>query len=132
MIIDDKRVDYKMRLAQCSIGDIGLELVEPLDNISIYAKFLKEFGEGLHHIGYEVDNYEEVIKFFRDKGMGVYQGGNYYGAIYTYLNTQEDLKHIIEIHKWGKSAGKFESTVSKYGIRRPIWPKPDKVYPAEN
>jgi len=48
MKIDGKKSDYRIRVASCSFGDIRFELIQPLDNISIYAKFLNKHGENLH------------------------------------------------------------------------------------
>ncbi|MHB8277959.1 MAG: VOC family protein, partial [Candidatus Humimicrobiaceae bacterium] len=51
MRIEGKKTDYRIRVASCSFGDVKLELVQPLDNISNYAKFLSRHSENLHHIG---------------------------------------------------------------------------------
>ncbi len=114
MIIRDERVDYAMRLALCDIGGVQWELIEPKDEKSIYAEFLRTHGEGLHHVALGVDNYEEAMKFFRAKGHKILQGGTWHGFTYTYLTTQDDLKFIAEIYN---PPPDFE------------WPEPDAVYP---
>jgi len=117
MIIREKREDYAMRIALCNIGNVQWELIEPKDEKSIYAEFLRTCGEGLHHVAFAVDNYEEAMKFFRAKGHKILQGGTWYGLTYTYLTTEENLKFIAEIYNMPPD---FE------------WPEPDAVYPPES
>lgn len=114
MIIRDKKEGYAMRIALCNIGNVQWELIEPEDEKSIYAEFLREHGEGLHHVAFAVEDYDEAMKFFRSKGLKILQSGTWHDFIYTYLTTEDDLKIIAEIYKPPKD---FE------------WPKPDAVYP---
>ena len=114
MIIRDKREDYAMRLALCNIGNVQWELIEPEDDKSIYAEFLRTHGEGLHHVAFGVEDYEKAMKFFRSKGHKVLQGGTWHGFTYTYLTTEKDLKCIAEIYN------------VPVGFK---WPKPDAIYP---
>ena len=114
MIIRGKHVDYAMRLALCDIGGVQWELIEPKDDKSIYAEFLKEHGEGLHHIAFGVEDYDKTMKFFTAKGKNVFQGGTWEGLTYTYLDSREDLGVIAEIYK----------IVPEFK-----WPEPVGVYP---
>src|SRR6266851_5540296 len=45
-----KPVQRSWRLATAMIGHVQWELIEPLDDESIYAHFLAEKGGGVHHI----------------------------------------------------------------------------------
>ncbi|MGE4544242.1 MAG: VOC family protein [Pedobacter sp.] len=114
MIIRGEKVDYAMRLALCDIGGVQWELIEPKDDKSIYAEFLKDKGEGLHHCAFGTDNYEEAVKFYEGKGLPVLQGGDWEGLTYTYLDSQKDLNLIAEIYK---PVPDFE------------WPEPLAIYP---
>ena len=116
MIIRDKREDYAMRLALCNIGNVQWELIEPKDDKSIYAEFLREHGEGLHHVAFAVEDYDKAMEFFRSKEHKILQGGTWCDFVYTYLTTEKDLKFIAEIYK---PPEEFK------------WPKPDAVYPPE-
>ena len=99
MSIRGQRVDYAMRVAIATIGDVMWELIQPLDDRSIYAEFLKKHGEGLHHILFEVDNFEDTVTLFRDKSIGVLQDGTWKGNIkYAYFDTEADLSTIAEIY----------------------------------
>src|SRR5262245_54439633 len=39
------------RLALARVGQVQWELIQPLDEESIYARFLAAYGEGVHHVG---------------------------------------------------------------------------------
>jgi len=114
MIIRGEKVDYAMRLALCDIGGVQWELIEPKDDKSIYAEFLRDKGEGLHHVAFGTDNYQETVKFYQDKGLPILQGGEWAGLTYTYLDSQKDLNLIAEIYDLVPD---FE------------WPEPQAVYP---
>ena len=114
MIIEGKPVEYAMRLALADIGGVQWEIIEPKDDKSIYAIFLKEHGEGLHHVAFGTENYEKTVEFYREKGRPVLQGGTWEGLTYTYLDSRKDLGVIAEIYK----------LVPDFK-----WPKPESVYP---
>lgn len=116
MIIRGEKVDYAMRLALCDIGGVQWELIEPKDDKSIYAEFLKSKGEGLHHVAFGTSNYQETVKFYQDKGLPILQGGEWQGLTYTYLDSQKDLNLIAEIY----------DLVPEFD-----WPEAQAVYPPE-
>jgi methylmalonyl-CoA/ethylmalonyl-CoA epimerase len=128
MKIDGKRINYKMRTALTNIGGIRVELIEPLDDITIHSKFLKINGEGLHHVAYEVDDFNQTVKYFKDQGMVISQEGKWLGIHhFAYLNSENDLKHIVEIYKTIPDFFKYE--FDSLGNKRIIYPKPDYTYP---
>lgn len=114
MSVLGKPQEYAMRLALTTVGNVELELIEPLDDKSDYAKFLKERGEGVHHLGVEVDEPEKAEQLFQAKGVGNLQAGRWRDTTYTYFETQKDLATILETF-----------TVPP-GFERP---EPDDVYP---
>jgi Glyoxalase/Bleomycin resistance protein/Dioxygenase superfamily len=113
---DGQPVERSWRLALAQVGTVQWELVEPLDEDSIYARFLAEKGEGVHHIGMAVSSYEGTISAVREKGHHVVLGGEYNGISFAYLSTDRDLGVITEI---------FDAPP---GLEQ----KPDAVYPAES
>ena len=116
MIVDGKAQNYSMRIAMGNIGGVQFELIQPLDDISDYARFLREHGKGLHHIAFADNGYDETMKFFQGRGHEVLQGGNWLGAGYTYLDTRKDLGFRAEIYNWDPN---FQ------------WPEPEHTYPAD-
>jgi len=102
------------RLAVTMVGSVQWELIEPLDDRSIYAEFLATKGEGLHHVAVGGTGYRTALDEMRGKGRRVLLGGEYKGATFAYLSTDEDLKVLTEIFDWPEG---LEQT-------------PDAVYPA--
>ena len=98
MKLYSRRQDYSMILGFCFIGNIQIELIEPIDE-SIYLEFYKEHGEGLHHLKMKVESYEEQLKSLQEKDIKVVQsGGAHQGRRrYAYLDTKDDLGFITEI-----------------------------------
>jgi hypothetical protein len=94
---DGKPVKRSWRLALARVGQVQWELIEPLDEESIYARYLAERGEGVHHIGVGTGSFDETIASLRATGRTVRFGGEYNGVTFAYLSTDEDLGVLTEI-----------------------------------
>jgi methylmalonyl-CoA/ethylmalonyl-CoA epimerase len=55
--------EFDMRAQMFRVGNIEFELMEPVSQNSLIAKFIKTRGEGLHHIALQVDDIEEAIEW---------------------------------------------------------------------
>lgn len=53
--------DQGVKVAFLTLGDTRLELITPLHDTSGVARFIEKRGEGLHHIGVQVDNLEDEL-----------------------------------------------------------------------
>ena len=58
-----------MAVAVCRVGEMLLELIMPTSEEAAFAKFLRERGEGLHHIAYEVDALDDTLRTLEGKGV---------------------------------------------------------------
>ena len=67
------------RLAVTMVGSVQWELIQPLDDRSIYAEFLATKGEGVHHVAVGGRPYREELDAMRAKGRTMLQGGVYNG-----------------------------------------------------
>lgn len=94
-----KRQDFKVSLALCMAGNVQLELIQPLDEYSDYAKHLKEHGEGvIHHISIITDNdaFRETMK---ERGIASVMRGHVVGVeTFEYFDTGRDMGVKVEIH----------------------------------
>jgi hypothetical protein len=106
-------VERSWRLALSRVGDVQWELIQPLDDGSIYAQHLAAHGEGLHHVGVAVPSFDGTIAGLAEKGHSVLLRGEYNGITFAYLSTDRDLGVITEI---------FDAPP---GLEQ----KPDAVYP---
>jgi methylmalonyl-CoA/ethylmalonyl-CoA epimerase len=100
MVLDGEPAEYAMRIALTMVGNVQWELIEPLDEKSIYAQFLAEGREGLHHVGVATRGYRETLDDARARGLKIMQGGTYNGVDFAYLTTDRDLGVITEIFDW--------------------------------
>ncbi|MER3399109.1 MAG: methylmalonyl-CoA epimerase [Chloroflexota bacterium] len=96
-----RRQDYRMRVAFTMLGPLMLEVIEPIEGLSIYHEFLESGREGLHHVAMYVDDFEETVAALERLGYPVIQSGRGYGlqgdGAYAYLDTAADLGLILEV-----------------------------------
>ena len=99
--VDGKTVTepFKFLIGISWIGDMQLELIEPVHGPTIYEAFIQKHGEGLHHIKERIadDAIEGVVQEYRDKGIGVTQTGQFETDFHYYLDTEPKLDFIYEL-----------------------------------
>jgi catechol 2,3-dioxygenase-like lactoylglutathione lyase family enzyme len=93
------------KIAITLVGDVQLELVQPVDGDSIYRDWLDEHGEGLHHINFLVDDVDEVAETLAGEGFPSIQSGRFgpeeRGGAYNYIDIKP-LRTIWEpVHPVG-------------------------------
>ncbi len=59
----------KAKVALLKAGDTSVEFLEPTSEDSSLAKFIRERGEGLHHIAFGVDDIEKTTADLRAQGF---------------------------------------------------------------
>ena len=65
------------KIALAQVGDVQLELVQPVEGASIYKDWLDEHGEGLHHMNFLVDDVDEAAEIFTKEGFLSLQSGRF-------------------------------------------------------
>jgi len=58
---------FQMKYKMARIGKVDFELMAPTGDTGIIADFIKKRGEGLHHIGFAVEDIEEGITKLKEK-----------------------------------------------------------------
>lgn len=61
--------DQKVEVAFLPVGESNIELVQPLSDDTGTAKFLRERGEGIHHICLEVKDIESALAQLKALGV---------------------------------------------------------------
>jgi methylmalonyl-CoA/ethylmalonyl-CoA epimerase len=84
------------RIAVATVGQVMWELIEPLDEEGIYARFLAEKGEGIHHVAVGTPNFDETVAR-AERENNVILSCEFSGVDIAYLDTQRDLGVILEI-----------------------------------
>ncbi len=93
--LDVKGRPWKIRMAFAQVGSAEVELVQCIEGRIFQSRFLDTWGEGLHHIGFKVDDVDEVVKtlvaqgarlFLHDPGRFAYlDAGGPGGAIFELI-----------------------------------------------
>ena len=68
MVKDGEPAEYALRIAVTMVGSVQWELIQPLDDRSMYAEFLATKGEGLHHVAVGVPSYERGARHHARQG----------------------------------------------------------------
>ncbi len=64
-LVHGKPTPFALRVAFGALGGVLIELLEPLDDKSPHAEFLDSHGEGMHHLGYLVPDFDEQLAAVR-------------------------------------------------------------------
>jgi catechol 2,3-dioxygenase-like lactoylglutathione lyase family enzyme len=59
----------RLRQGKAMLGGIEIELVQPLEGESTFHEFLRQRGEGLHHLAFNVEDYEATVRRFEEAGF---------------------------------------------------------------
>ena len=86
-------------MAVADFNGIQIELMQPLDDQSIYYDFLKESGEGLHHLCFDTDDtpFDEVNSYMEKRyGAPIFNG---IGALtqFAYYDCRKEMGLFIEV-----------------------------------
>ena len=111
-------VNLHTKAAIAHLGDLQIELLQPVKGPSTYMEFLKTRGQGIHHLSFaQIEDHDEMISGFNRMGIETESTGLLGGAItFTYLATQKDLGTIFEALKI--NPGK-RNTLASYGTYPP-------------
>ena len=67
----DKPLDANLKLTAAKMGDVELELVQPVEGESPHKEFLDSKGEGIQHIAFAVSDVEKEVAKLTKKGVSV-------------------------------------------------------------
>lgn len=93
--IPSKRVKIQIT----HIGDMELELIQPIDGASPHQEFLDKNGEGIQHLGFFVDNLADEVNSLTKQGSEVllasqFKGGG--GVTYLDLNVAGLIVELVQ------------------------------------
>lgn len=119
-----KPTPISLKLTFASIGDAGIEWIEPLEGRSVYNEFLSEHGEGIHHLAFSVPSREELdheIEYFKERGIGVIQSGTWQAkqgtGRFVYLDTAQrggGITFELFFNPDAPSGGRASNSQSEY------------------
>lgn len=86
----------KARLAFATLGQVELELIHIVEGDSFHLEFLREHGEGVHHLGFFVKDFAAKLEEAKAMGFEVLQSDPF-GQFYAYLDTRRVGGVIFEL-----------------------------------
>jgi hypothetical protein len=94
--------DFRSQYAFCRVGNIVYELMQVLHGETTYGDFMKEHGEGIHHLGYEISDLAKWTEAYKKVGIEPIMSGERVGLKFAYINTPEIIVELIERTPVGK------------------------------
>ncbi len=95
--------NFRMKIGRTMMGELQIELIQPLEGKTIYGEFLEKWGDGIHHLGFDVNNLDERVAAFRKLGIGVLMNGERVGGKFAYMDTEGSVGIIVELIQREKS-----------------------------
>ena len=87
----------RAKLAFFNLGQVDLELIEPIDGPSTWKDQLEQHGDSLHHIAFVIDGMQEKIAYLNTKDIPLIQRGEYTGGRYAYVDGTGPLGMVLEL-----------------------------------
>jgi catechol 2,3-dioxygenase-like lactoylglutathione lyase family enzyme len=85
------------KLAFFDLGQVSLELIEPLGGDSVWQEVLDQKGEGVHHIAFQIKGTDQVTSYLAEHAIPIIQQGEYTGGMYTYVDSEPVLRVVLEL-----------------------------------
>ena len=89
--------DGYWEMAFARMGHLELELSCPVRTPSIYEDFLNEQGEGLHHLGFDIEDLDATIARAESLGIDVLMSGRTDQGGFDHLDTTKTGGTILEL-----------------------------------
>lgn len=97
--VHQEEKQFSIKVGFANLDNVQFELIEPQDETSVYAQFLRENGPGLHHIALDTNGHDEVCQEMEKRGVPVIHSGESQRGTFTYLDLRKELGFIGEIYK---------------------------------
>ena len=93
--------DFTARMGFTELGPVELELIQPVSGQSIWADFLRDRGEGIHHIRFNTFDLAPVIDHLSQHGVGIAQMGSGIrpGTQWANFDSERQIGFVIEVMK---------------------------------
>ncbi|MFJ6651095.1 VOC family protein [Streptomyces sp. NPDC091290] len=110
--------DYAIKVCFADVGDLAVEIMQPLYGPSIFQQYLDEHGEGIQHVAFDIEGrpWTERIAEFHNRGFPMSQSGRFAGQNgFAFFATEQ------------ATGTTFETYDIPDGF---VWPEPEEWFPA--
>ena len=70
-----KKAQFKLRIAFSQLGNLQLEVIQPVEGKSIFTDFLETHGPGLHHLRFSEKNFDQKVEQLQKAGIQMISSG---------------------------------------------------------
>jgi len=93
--------DFTIHVSMAYLGDMQLELIQPVSGASIYAEYLRDHGGGLHHVCMVPADFEAALAAADQAGIAIAQRGSMAGGAmhFAYVDGAHVGVPFIELAK---------------------------------
>lgn len=89
--------EARAKLAFFKMGNLDVELIEPIDEPSTWKDQSDQHGDSLHHIAFRIQGMKEKTAYLDAQGIPLMQRGEYVGGRYAYFDGIAQLGTILEL-----------------------------------
>ena len=98
--VPDEKGFYNLKIKSAQLGLVQLQLIEPGDGESLYKDHLDKKGEGVYHIGFEVDDIRKTDSTIEALGLKVLSSGRREnGSGFSYLDTASEAGVVLLVRQ---------------------------------
>ena len=90
-------VHFKARIVTFVMGPVRLELTESISGNSAWQDFIEQYGVGVHHVGFIVNDLDGAMNAFKEIGIEPLHVGYFENASYTFMDSIDKLGVRINI-----------------------------------
>ncbi|RLC91631.1 MAG: hypothetical protein DRI39_10040 [Chloroflexi bacterium] len=96
-ILRGKPITLHIKVGFAQSGPLQVELIQPVEGENLYTEFLATHGEGLHHLGFEVDDLKGILAELATEGIEPIFHHDLGFYAYAYLNSDKVGGVIFEL-----------------------------------
>lgn len=99
VLYDGKPSEGQAKLSFFNLGQVVLEVIQPVGGPTSWKDGLDQNGESVQHVAFQVQDLDKTIESFAKQGMGVIHRGRYDkdNGSYVYLDSKKQLGVIVEL-----------------------------------
>ncbi len=94
---DGKPSTARGKLAFFHLGQVDVELIEPIGQPSTWKDQLDRHGDSLHHIAFQIKGMRDKLAYLDAHDVALIQRGEYRGGRYAYVDASAQLGTIVEL-----------------------------------
>lgn len=91
--------DGRVRMAFIRMGQVVLEFLEPVGGPTSWREHLEKYGEGVQHLGFQVQDLDRTLGALERLGLRELHRGRYDqdNGTYVYMDSRDALGVVIEL-----------------------------------